>query len=233
MKHILDAISKCSSLVQLHLIVPSYNDLFGSGLTAQLFNYRILNLVDSLTKLVCLYCFLDVPQSHCATATKLLVETVTPKRPSFCAELLSQQVRPKYSSSLPFVHSRPLLDFKEDYSSLPYGDWLDCVAVRHARSSAGYSRINRRSKQPMYFICALQWNGDNFVQQAFKVNNKFSSRSSPMSLLVLVQDVITLVCTGYFSFVSITWALTDSVMVFNGRVSHNSLLNPWKNILNM
>ena len=113
-----DAVSKCKSLVQLAVIAPTYSDPF--DLKAKFFSAEILNLVDSC-RLVALHIVLSVPETHCSTAIKIVVETITPKRPSFCIELLSRPVS-EAESSLPFVHSNALVRFDSDVFALPYGD---------------------------------------------------------------------------------------------------------------
>ena len=130
-QEILHAISKCASLVQLYLnmssraipLVPKFNAIPAvSKLNGRLFSKKFLSLVDTLTNLICLYCFMNVPKSYCVKTTKLLTEIVTPKRPSFCVQLLSQQVCETYSTLLPFIHSKPLIDYRENFSSFPYED---------------------------------------------------------------------------------------------------------------
>lgn len=121
MGEVLDAVSKCTSLVQLYLIAPSFTKPFEiAELSAKSFSDKIIKLVCSLNNLLCLHCYMNVPQSQCAAATKVLVETVALKRPSLCVELLSQQVYDMHVTSLPFVHSRHLIDIREEFSSLPY-----------------------------------------------------------------------------------------------------------------
>lgn len=133
MGKILDAVSNCTSLVQLYVMVKwrsrfwhvdsdGDDEDFGrdSASGAVLFSYRMLQLVNGLPELVCLHCHLRVPESHCAAATKALVETVTPKRTSFRVQLLSQGCDNEHSTSLPFVHQRPLDHFEGDFSALPY-----------------------------------------------------------------------------------------------------------------
>ena len=122
---ILDAVTNCTSLVQLYLIVgPRFEsrDSYAEwSWDARLFSDRMLRLVDSLPKLVCLYRCFDVPEYYCPVATKVLVETVTPKRPSFRGQLLSQSRANNFNSTfLPFVHARSLIRYKENFSALPY-----------------------------------------------------------------------------------------------------------------
>ena len=117
-----DAVAKCRSLVQLALIVPSDSDPF--KLKAPLFSAKMVRLVYNLPHLVALHCVLSVPKSHCAMATKVIADDITPRRPSFCIELLSVPVF-EAESSLPFVHSNALVRFDGYVSALPYGDdWI-------------------------------------------------------------------------------------------------------------
>ena len=121
-----DAVSKCTSLVKFYLdssfpvmrVFPRYED-FELGAGAILFADKMLQLVDSLPDLVCLYCRLKHPESYTAAATKVLVDTVTPKRPSFRCRLLSQHFDNKHATSLPFVHEFD----QDDFSALPYGGY--------------------------------------------------------------------------------------------------------------
>ena len=100
---ILDALSKCSSLVQLYLIAPGLlisNPPFNYHTDGQveLFCNAILRLVESLTNLTCLYSISNDPDYCCVAASKLLIATVARKRPSFCAEILGGKVRRIYNS---------------------------------------------------------------------------------------------------------------------------------------
>ena len=108
-----------------HPFAPMMKRVTNASGMLHFFSDRLLDLVDSLPKLVCLYCSFEAPFSHLATDTKVLVKTFTQKRPSVRVKLislwpskLSMSTMSKHkhsihgstrSAPLSFVHAMPLI----------------------------------------------------------------------------------------------------------------------------